>query len=82
MQGGGAWKCAHVAGVAAGDDYRFRLPDGMMIPDPGSRFQPDGVTGPSRVIDPRAYEWRDANWRGRPWAEAVLYEAPHRDSDA
>ncbi|MFN3890803.1 MAG: malto-oligosyltrehalose trehalohydrolase [Beijerinckiaceae bacterium] len=71
----GGWKCAHVAGAKAGDDYRFRLPGGLTIPDPASRFQADGVTGASRVIDPRAYEWRDAGWRGRPWGETVLYEA-------
>ena len=44
------------------------------VPDPASRAQPDDVHGPSLVVDPRAYRWRDADWRGRPWDEAVLYE--------
>jgi maltooligosyltrehalose trehalohydrolase len=26
------------------------------------------------VIDPRAYEWADDHWSGRPWKEAVVYE--------
>jgi malto-oligosyltrehalose trehalohydrolase len=32
------------------------------------------VHGPSEVVDPAGFEWRDADWRGRPWHEAVLYE--------
>lgn len=60
------------AGV--GSRYRFQLPDGLCVPDPASRFQPDDVHGPSEVIDPSAYSWHCAEWRGRPWEEAVLYE--------
>jgi malto-oligosyltrehalose trehalohydrolase len=54
--------------------YRYRLADGMLVPDPASRFQPDDVHGPSSVIDPRAYAWRNTGWHGRPWRETVLYE--------
>ena len=57
-----------------GARYRFRVGDGLEVPDPASRCNPDGVHGPSEVIDPVAYEWHDAAWRGRPWHEAVLYE--------
>jgi maltooligosyltrehalose trehalohydrolase len=32
------------------------------------------VHGPSEVIDPSAYQWKDSAWRGRPWSDAVLYE--------
>ena len=71
----GGYFAGWVADAGPGSRYRLRLDGERLVPDPASRFQPDGVTGPSRVIDPRAYEWRDANWRGRPWAEAVLYEA-------
>jgi maltooligosyltrehalose trehalohydrolase len=75
MEADGAWKTIHVSDAAAGDLYQFRLPGGLLIPDPASRFQPHGVIGPSQVIDPRAYEWNDPAWIGRPWAETVLYEA-------
>ena len=44
------------------------------MPDPASRAQADDVHGPSLVVDPRAYRWRNADWRGRPWHETVLYE--------
>jgi malto-oligosyltrehalose trehalohydrolase len=58
----------------AGTRYRFVLPDGLRVPDPASRYQPEDVHGPSEVVDPGAYLWRDAGWRGRPWEEAVVYE--------
>jgi malto-oligosyltrehalose trehalohydrolase len=68
------WHEHVVAGAAAGMRYRFRLEDGTAVPDPASRHQPQDVHGPSEVIDPAAYAWRDGDWRGRPWHEAVLYE--------
>jgi malto-oligosyltrehalose trehalohydrolase len=58
----------------AGARYRFRLPDGTLVPDPASRSQPNDVHGPSLVVDPGSYAWRTAGWRGRPWEETVLYE--------
>ncbi len=58
----------------AGSRYRFQIDGGVEVPDPASRFQPEDVHGPSEVIDPRAFAWKDAYWRGRPWEEAVIYE--------
>ena len=60
--------------ATVGSLYRYRLMEGIAVPDPASRFQPHDVHGPSEVIDPKAYRWRDADWRGRPWEEAVVYE--------
>ncbi len=60
--------------VAAGDSYLFQLPNGMRVPDPAARAQRRDVHGPSKLIDPRAYEWSCPDWRGRPWEEAVIYE--------
>jgi maltooligosyltrehalose trehalohydrolase len=60
--------------AVAGSRYRFALTNEMRVPDPASRFQPDDVHGASEVVDPHAYEWRQTDWRGRPWQEAVLYE--------
>ena len=53
--------------------YRYRL-DGQPLPDPCSRFQPDGPHGPSLVVDVDAYPWRDASWRGVRMQGQVLYE--------
>ena len=64
-------EAAHAA--RAGSSYRFRLPDGLQVPDPASRAQAEDVNGPSLVVDP-AYAWRHPGWMGRPWHEAVIYE--------
>ena len=68
------WHELVVPEAHAGSRYRYGLPDGTQVPDPASRFQPEDVTGPSEVIDPAAFRWTDSAWRGRPWAETVLYE--------
>src|SRR5262249_53473045 len=60
--------------ASANSRYRFVLQDGTRVPDPASRYQPDDVHGASAVVDPRSYSWRTADWRGRPWHEAVFYE--------
>jgi maltooligosyltrehalose trehalohydrolase len=57
-----------------GTRYTFRLPSGIKVPDPASRYQPDDVHGPSEVVNPCDFEWTDGDWQGRPWEEAVLYE--------
>ncbi|HEY4139117.1 MAG TPA: alpha-amylase family glycosyl hydrolase, partial [Casimicrobiaceae bacterium] len=68
------WFERNIAGAGPGTRYRFRVDGGTEVPDPASRFNPDDVHGASEVVDPLAYEWRDADWRGRPWHEAVIYE--------
>ena len=70
----GGWHELVTDRARAGTLYQFVLPDGLRVPDPASRYQPDDVHGPSEVIDPKAYAWRDRGWNGRPWHEAVLYE--------
>jgi malto-oligosyltrehalose trehalohydrolase/4-alpha-glucanotransferase len=71
---GKGWHELVTSKVRAGTLYRFVLPDGLPVPDPASRHQPQDVHGPSEVVNPTAYAWRDAQWQGRPWEEAVLYE--------
>jgi len=58
----------------AGSRYRYRIDNEIEVPDPASRSNPDDIQGPSEVIDPTAFEWDDAQWGGRPWHEAVIYE--------
>jgi malto-oligosyltrehalose trehalohydrolase len=60
--------------ASPGARYAYRIDGGLLVPDPASRWQPDDVHGASELIDPLAFEWRDAGWRGRPWHEAVIYE--------
>ncbi len=65
----GSWE-----GDAQGRDYGFSLDGGPVLPDPRSRWQPDGVHGLSRVYDDDAFTWTDDGWVGRPLSETVLYE--------
>ncbi|HEY4130160.1 MAG TPA: malto-oligosyltrehalose trehalohydrolase [Gemmatimonadaceae bacterium] len=65
---------AHVPNVGANADYTFVIDDGRELPDPMSRWQPYGVQGPSRVVDPTAFPWTDDQWRGVALDELVIYE--------
>ncbi|WP_259671376.1 MULTISPECIES: malto-oligosyltrehalose trehalohydrolase [unclassified Rhizobium] len=68
------WHRCIVPNAHAGTRYRFVLPDGLEIPDPASRFQPQDVHGPSEVVDLSSYRWNTSDWPGRPWEEMVIYE--------
>jgi maltooligosyltrehalose trehalohydrolase len=72
-EAGGWYELVH-ADAAAGTLYKYRIDGKQLVPDPASRFQPQDVDGPSEVIDPSSYEWKDKGWRNRPWTEAVIYE--------
>lgn len=61
-----------VAAPPHGTDYRIRL-DGRDVPDPRSRFQPNGVSGPSRHWD-APFDWTDRMFRAPPLSAAVIYE--------
>src|SRR5262245_3027666 len=52
----GGW----IPGINSGTAYSFRLDDERVLPDPASRHQPDGVRGPSAIVDSRAFPWTDA----------------------
>lgn len=54
--------------------YRYVLEDGLRVPDPASRAQAGDIYDFSRVVDPRAYAWRNTEWRGLQWEKIVLYE--------
>jgi maltooligosyltrehalose trehalohydrolase len=63
-----------VDAARTGSLYRYRLDGGGAFPDPASRFQPDGPHGPSQAVDPGAYAWNDAAWRGAAIKGQVIYE--------
>lgn len=60
--------------VSPGAEYNYVLADGTVVPDPASRAQKGEVNGPSLVIDPESYRWKNGDWQGRPWDETVVYE--------
>ena len=59
--------------ASAGMLYKYRL-DGRLLPDPASRFQPQGVHGPSQIIDPSTFRWTDSGWRRPDIDDWVIYE--------
>lgn len=54
--------------------YRFRIDGHLLAPDPASRLQRGGAHGWSLLQQRNRYPWRNEQWRGRPWREAVIYE--------
>jgi len=74
--GAGYWE-AEVRSVPPGTLYKYVLDGGpglqAELPDPASRFQPQGVHGPSQVID-EAFPWTDWSWKGTALRDWIIYE--------
>jgi maltooligosyltrehalose trehalohydrolase len=62
------------ANVPEGQRYAFRLDGGPERPDPCSLWQPDGVHGPSAVVQPGRFHWTDQRWQGIARQDLVFYE--------
>ncbi|HWK50019.1 MAG TPA: hypothetical protein VNR40_09030, partial [Steroidobacter sp.] len=54
--------------------YKYKVDDAGPWPDPCSRFQPQGVHGPSMLVDPSAFAWTDTKWRGIGIERQIIYE--------
>lgn len=63
------------AETPAGSRYWYTI-DGAdkPLPDPASHYQPEGVHGPSEVVDHSGYAWQDGNWKPPAFDELVIYE--------
>ncbi len=71
---GDGWHHGQVSGLRDGSRYVLHAEGRDPLPDPVSRFQPDGVHGASQAIDLADFPWTDGTWRGRPLADLVFYE--------
>ncbi len=71
---GGGYFGATVDDCPAGTRYRYVREDGVAFADPASRAQPEGVHGPSAVVDLDGFSWSDREYRQRPFFEHVMYE--------
>ena len=69
----GYWETT-VSNIGLGTRYQYVLHEKLKRPDPASRFQPEGVHGPSEVVDPLAFTWTDQEWKGLPLADYIIYE--------
>ena len=70
----GGWWRGPVKHAGPGTDYVFRIDGGNPAPDPRSSWQPEGVNGPSRLVDHLTFPWSDRTWNPRPLSSAILYE--------
>lgn len=57
-----------------GELYEYVLDGSLALPDPCSRWQPQGLRGPSAVVDPDVFRWTDSGFAGVPLAGMVIYE--------
>jgi maltooligosyltrehalose trehalohydrolase len=64
---------AIIDGIEPGSEYFYRLNGQKERPDPASRFQTQGVHGPSQVVDSH-FPWEDQGWAGLPLPEYIIYE--------
>jgi len=65
---------ASASDAPAGTLYRYRLNGGDSFPDPCSRSQPEGVHGPSAIVDAAAFRWSDHGWSGLTAKGLTIYE--------
>lgn len=72
-QCGEGWWEARVESADAGVDYTFSVDDSQPLPDPQSRWQPEGVHGSSRLTAGE-FPWTDRNWNPAPLAAGIIYE--------
>lgn len=70
---GDGYHVATLDKVAPGTRYWYLLDGRRRRADPASRYQPEGVGGPSEVIDP-SFRWRDDAWQGLPIEQYIIYE--------
>ena len=63
-----------VENLEPGTRYFLQLDGARELPDPASRFQPEGVHGPSEVVDLNQFQWTDQNWQGRTLERSIFYE--------
>lgn len=69
----GEYHTATLEEVKPGDRYMYRIDGGPPRPDPATRFQPDGVHGPSEVVS-ISFDWTDQNWQGVATEDLIIYE--------
>lgn len=71
---GGGYFEVEIKNRLPGTRYFFQPEEERDYPDPASHYQPEGVHGPSEVVDHSSFKWQDHSWKGIPFEELILYE--------
>jgi maltooligosyltrehalose trehalohydrolase len=58
----------------AGDLYKIVIDGAASVPDLASHYQPQGVFGPSMLVDAGAFKWQAQAWERPPYTGRVIYE--------
>jgi maltooligosyltrehalose trehalohydrolase len=74
LPAGRGYHAGFVPDARTGDRYFLSVDGGRLISDPASRYQPEGPHGPSVVVDPALFEWRDDTWSGIDRSNVIVYE--------
>lgn len=62
------------APASAADQYFYMVDGNKPVPDPVSFYLPEGVHGPSEIVDHKRFRWTDTNWRGLNLRDYIIYE--------
>ena len=68
---------AEAVGAQTGRRYAYSLDGGVLLPDPLSRWQPDGAHKPSAVCFPDRFNWDEGRWRGVPDRSSLVFYELH-----
>jgi maltooligosyltrehalose trehalohydrolase len=69
----GYWRVT-ASGLAPGTLYFYLLNGALQRPDPASFSQPQGVHGPSEIVDHGSFLWEEGTWSGIPLEAMIIYE--------
>ncbi len=69
----GYWRIS-AEGLSPGNLYVYRLENEWDRSDPASFYQPQGVHGPSMIVNHSSFTWTDKDWSGISLSEMIMYE--------
>jgi maltooligosyl trehalose hydrolase (EC 3.2.1.141) len=69
----GYWRVL-VNNIHPSSKYFYLLDNARRRPDPASFFQPEGVHGPSAVVNHNRYQWEDRLWESITLQSMIIYE--------
>lgn len=60
--------------TSPGFRYFYVIDGTLQRPDPASSYQPEGVHGPSEIVNHNSFTWNDSEWNAPPLEKTIFYE--------